>query len=129
MTLSGILTANQYDVMRADGTEAPGSCALLQEKRPGRFSCVGCGQPLFESRLKFESGTGWRSFNDPIEGAVEISAYPSHGMVRTEVHCGCRFSAAPQSCYLPVTRQMTSPTSSAISTEPSGPIVTPTGRP
>ena len=43
-----ILTADQYDVMRAHGTEAPGSCALLQEKRPGQFSCVGCGQPLFE---------------------------------------------------------------------------------
>ncbi|MFZ0021646.1 MAG: peptide-methionine (R)-S-oxide reductase, partial [Acetobacteraceae bacterium] len=65
--------------MRAHGTEAPGSCALLQENRPGRFSCVGCGQPLLESRLKFESGTGWPSFNDPIEGAVETSTDPTHG--------------------------------------------------
>jgi len=82
-----ILTAEQYDVLRSHGTEAPGSCALLQEKRPGRFACVGCGQPLFESRLKFESGTGWPSFNDPIEGAVETSMDRSYGMVRTEVHC------------------------------------------
>jgi peptide-methionine (R)-S-oxide reductase len=47
----------------------------------------GCGQPLFESRLKFESGTGWPSFNDPIEGAVETSVDRSYGMVRTEAHC------------------------------------------
>jgi len=82
-----ILTPDQYDVMRAHGTEAPGSCALLLEKRPGAFACVGCGQALFESRLKFESGTGWPSFNDPIEGAVETSTDNSYGMVRTEVHC------------------------------------------
>src|SRR5271166_1074244 len=63
-----ILTPEQYDVMRAHGTEAPGSCALLFEKRPGRFSCAACGQALFESKGKFESGTGWPSFNDPIEG-------------------------------------------------------------
>jgi peptide-methionine (R)-S-oxide reductase len=68
-----ILTPEQYDIMRSHGTEAPGSCALLLEKRPGRFSCAGCGQPLFESKGKFESGTGWPSFNDPIEGAVETS--------------------------------------------------------
>jgi peptide-methionine (R)-S-oxide reductase len=82
-----ILTPDQYDVMRGHGTEAPGSCALLHEKRSGTFSCAGCGQPLFESRLKFESGTGWPSFNDPVEGAVETSVDRSHGMVRTEVHC------------------------------------------
>ena len=52
-----ILTADQFDVMRGHGTEAPGSCALLTEKRAGRFSCAGCAQPLFDSRLKFESGT------------------------------------------------------------------------
>jgi peptide-methionine (R)-S-oxide reductase len=82
-----VLSPDQYDVMRAHGTEAPDSCALLQEKRPGSFSCVGCGQPLFESRLKFESRTGWPSFNNPIDGAVETSVDRSHGMVRTEVHC------------------------------------------
>jgi peptide-methionine (R)-S-oxide reductase len=82
-----LLTPDQYDVMRAHGTEAPGSCALLTEKRPGTFSCAGCDQPLFESLLKFESGTGWPSFNNPIEGAVETSIDRSYGMVRTEVHC------------------------------------------
>ena len=82
-----ILTPEQYEVMRAYGTEAPGSCALLREKRAGTFSCAGCGQPLFESRMKFESGTGWPSFNGPVDGAVETSTDRSYGMVRTEVHC------------------------------------------
>ena len=82
-----ILTPDQYDVMRAHGTEAPGSCALLVEKRPGRFSCAACDQSLFASNDKFESGTGWPSFNEPIEGAVETSVDRSLGMVRTEVHC------------------------------------------
>jgi peptide-methionine (R)-S-oxide reductase len=82
-----ILTPEQYEIMRSHGTEAPGSCALLFEKRRGKFSCAGCGQPLFVSKEKFESGTGWPSFNDPIEGAVETSIDRSYGMVRTEVHC------------------------------------------
>ena len=81
------LTPEQYAVMRNHGTERPGSCALLYEKRAGTFSCVGCDQPLFESKLKFESGTGWPSFNLPVEGAVETDTDTSHGMVRTEVHC------------------------------------------
>ena len=61
--------------------------APLHEKRPGTFKCVGCGTPLFASTLKFESGTGWPSFNDPIPGSVETSEDRSYGMVRTEVHC------------------------------------------
>jgi peptide-methionine (R)-S-oxide reductase len=82
-----ILNPEQYRVMRGHGTEAPGSCALLHEKRAGTFSCAGCGQPLFASNLKFESGTGWPSFNDPVDGAVETTVDRSYGMVRTEVHC------------------------------------------
>lgn len=82
-----ILTPEQYRVMRGHGTEPPGSCALNIEKRPGVFVCAGCGQRLFASKTKFESGTGWPSFNDPIEGAVESSEDKSYGMVRTEVHC------------------------------------------
>ena len=82
-----ILTPDQYYVMREHGTEAPGSCALLAEKRQGRFTCVGCDTPLFVSKLKFESGTGWPSFNDPIEGSVETTIDRSHGMIRTEVNC------------------------------------------
>jgi peptide-methionine (R)-S-oxide reductase len=81
------LTPEQYRVMRAHGTEAPGSCALLLEKRPGQFSCAGCDQPLFEAKEKFESGTGWPSFTDPIPGAIETSIDRSYNMVRTEVHC------------------------------------------
>ena len=81
------LTPEQYYVMRAHGTERPGTCALLLEKRPGTFICAGCDQPLFEGKRKFESGTGWPSFNDPLPGSVETSVDRSHGMVRTEVHC------------------------------------------
>ena len=82
-----LLTPEQYAVMRGHGTEAPGSCALNDEKRAGTFVCAGCGQPLFTLTRKFESGTGWPSFNDLVEGAVEFSEDRSYGMVRTEVHC------------------------------------------
>lgn len=81
------LSPEQYQVMRGHGTERPGSCALLHEKRAGTFLCAGCDSPLFESKLKFESGTGWPSFNDPVAGAVETTSDRSYGMVRTEVHC------------------------------------------
>ena len=82
-----LLTPEQYQVMRQHGTERPGSCALLHEKRRGTFSCAGCETPLFENTVKFESGTGWPSFNAPIAGAVENIVDRSYGMVRTEVHC------------------------------------------
>jgi peptide-methionine (R)-S-oxide reductase len=82
-----ILTPEQFEVLRGHATERPGSCALLVEKRPGTFSCAGCGTPLFRSKVKFESGTGWPSFNEPIPGAVETTTDRSYGMVRTEVHC------------------------------------------
>ena len=81
------LTPEQYQVMRHHGTERPGICALLYEKRAGTFTCAGCDQPLFESKLKFESGTGWPSFNDPVPSAVETTTDRSYGMVRTECHC------------------------------------------
>ncbi|WP_083593937.1 peptide-methionine (R)-S-oxide reductase MsrB [Aurantimonas sp. 22II-16-19i] len=82
-----LLTPEQYEVMRGHGTERPGSCALLNEKRPGAFACVGCGQTLFVATRKFESGTGWPSFDTPVGGATEESVDRSYGMVRTEVHC------------------------------------------
>lgn len=82
-----VLTTEQYAVMRGHGTERPGSCALLHEKRKGRFSCAGCGQSLFEANEKFESGTGWPSFTEPVEGSIGTTVDRSHGMVRTEVHC------------------------------------------
>ena len=82
-----LLTPEQYAVMRGHGTERPGSCALLHEKRQGTFACAGCGTSLFEGKGKFESGTGWPSFNDPVPGSVETTTDQSFGMVRTEVHC------------------------------------------
>ena len=82
-----LLSPEQYAVMRGHATEPPGSCALLHEKRAGTFSCAGCGQPLFHSVVKFESGTGWPSFNEPVEGAVATSVDRKFGMTRTEVHC------------------------------------------
>ena len=82
-----LLTPEQYDILRGHGTEAPGTCALNYEKRAGKFSCAGCGQELFASKKKFESGTGWPSFNDPLPGSVETSTDRSYGMERNEVHC------------------------------------------
>ncbi|SEG08183.1 peptide-methionine (R)-S-oxide reductase [Bosea lathyri] len=81
------LTPEQYHVLREHGTERAGSCALNYEKRAGNFSCVGCGNPLFKSGKKFESGTGWPSFDQPLEGAVGVTEDRKFGMVRTEVHC------------------------------------------
>jgi peptide-methionine (R)-S-oxide reductase len=82
-----LLTPEQFAVMRGHGTERPGSCALLYEKRAGRFECAGCDQPLFVGKRKFESGTGWPSFDEPVAGAVETTVDRSYGMIRTEVHC------------------------------------------
>lgn len=81
------LTPEQYRVMRAHGTERPGSCALLLEKRAGAFTCVGCDTKLFRSGRKFESGTGWPSFDDPLPGSVGTTTDRSLGMVRIEAHC------------------------------------------
>ncbi len=81
------LTPEQFSVLRGHATERPGTCALNYEKRSGHFSCAGCGQKLFVAGTKFESGTGWPSFHDPIEGAVGTTADRSLFMVRTEVHC------------------------------------------
>ena len=82
-----MLTPAQYAVMREHGTESPGSCALLREHRTGTFSCVACGQPLFVADRKFESGTGWPSFFEPLDGALGRTTDSSFGMTRIEVHC------------------------------------------
>jgi peptide-methionine (R)-S-oxide reductase len=82
------LTPEQYAVMRGHGTERAGSCALNHEKRAGVFHCAGCDQPLFRSGEKFDSGTGWPSFCDPLPDALGTTVDRSYGMVRTEVHCG-----------------------------------------
>lgn len=81
------LTPEQYHVLREHGTERAGTSGLNTEKRPGTFSCAGCGAPLFESGTKYESGSGWPSFFAPLDGAVETQVDRSHWMTRTEVHC------------------------------------------
>jgi peptide-methionine (R)-S-oxide reductase len=82
-----ILTPQQYQVLRRHGTERAGTSPLNAEKRQGTFACAGCGQPLFDSRTKFESGTGWPSFYQPLDGAVGTRTDRSFFMTRTEVHC------------------------------------------
>jgi peptide-methionine (R)-S-oxide reductase len=81
------LSAEQFHVLREHGTERSGTSPLNVEKRDGTFVCAGCGQPLFSSDTKFESGTGWPSFWAPLEGAVGTSTDNSYGMRRIEVHC------------------------------------------
>jgi peptide-methionine (R)-S-oxide reductase len=81
------LTPEAFRVLREHGTERPGTSPLNHEKRSGTFNCAGCGQPLFTSSTKFESGTGWPSFSSAIDGAVETTTDRTFGMTRTEVHC------------------------------------------
>ena len=81
------LSPDQFQVLRKHGTEPRGQSPLNREKRAGRFLCAGCGQLLFESVTKYESGSGWPSFTAPMESAVETTVDQSHGMTRTEVHC------------------------------------------
>jgi peptide-methionine (R)-S-oxide reductase len=82
-----ILTPEQYAVLREADTERPFTSPLNKEKREGIFACAGCDLPLYESKTKFESGTGWPSFYAPIDGAVRLSDDWSFGMQRSEVHC------------------------------------------
>ena len=81
------LTSEQFDILRKHGTERPGSSALNHEKRDGTFTCAGCGQVLFTSDAKYESGIGWPSFWKPVEGAVATTTDRSLFMTRVEVHC------------------------------------------
>jgi peptide-methionine (R)-S-oxide reductase len=82
------LSAEQFRVCRQRGTEAPFTGEFWNSKVHGRFACVCCGEPLFSSDHKFDSGTGWPSFWQPLsDEAVETEQDSSHGMVRTEVHC------------------------------------------
>jgi peptide-methionine (R)-S-oxide reductase len=82
------LTPAQHHVLREHGTEPRGSSPLNKEKRAGTFRCAGCGEPLFASDTKYESGTGWPSFWSPLRpDAVATTADQSYGMTRTEVHC------------------------------------------
>ena len=81
------LSPAQYRVLRDHGTERAGSSPLDKEYGEGIYHCAGCGQPLFASANKFDSGTGWPSFSAPIDQAVETQADRSFFMTRTEVHC------------------------------------------
>jgi len=81
------LTPEEYRVLREHGTERPGTNPLNFEKREGEFFCAGCGQALFSSDTKYESGSGWPSFYQPLPEAVETTTDRSMFMTRTEVHC------------------------------------------
>src|SRR5688572_2011719 len=82
------LTPEQFRVLRSSGTERPFCGALLDNKKSGVYTCAGCGLPLFTSDAKFNSGTGWPSFFQPIakENVAEVEGH-SHGMVRVEINC------------------------------------------
>ncbi|KKW93762.1 MULTISPECIES: peptide-methionine (R)-S-oxide reductase MsrB [Sphingobium] len=77
-----------YNVLRHQATEYPFTSPLNKEHRAGIFTCAGCGQRLFSSKTKFDSGTGWPSFWSPLPGAVGTSRDFELGYPRTEVHCG-----------------------------------------
>lgn len=81
------LTPEQYRVLREKATEMPFTGELLHEDRDGTFRCAACGNAFFKSDAKFDSGTGWPSFDDAIPGAVKLIPDDSHGMHRTEVVC------------------------------------------
>ena len=82
------LTPEQYRILRQAGTEPPFSGELLSVKDQGAFRCAGCGAPLFSSDSKYDSGSGWPSFTEPVqEGAVDEHTDSTHGMTRTEVRC------------------------------------------
>nr|WP_294917237.1 peptide-methionine (R)-S-oxide reductase MsrB [uncultured Neokomagataea sp.] len=82
------LTPEQRRILREHGTERPGSSPLNDEKREGLYACAGCGQELFESAHKYDSGSGWPSFFTVREGVLGTTEDMRFGMLRTEVHCG-----------------------------------------
>jgi peptide-methionine (R)-S-oxide reductase len=81
------LTPEEYAILRERGTEAPFTGALLKESRDGVYACKACGNPLFSSDTKFDSGTGWPSFDEALPGATKLVDDTSHGMKRTEIVC------------------------------------------
>lgn len=82
------LSPEEYDVLRRHGTERPGAGCFLGTHERGQYVCAGCGNPLFRSSEKFESGSGWPSFTEPIgPDAVVNYTDRSHGMIRMEVRC------------------------------------------
>ena len=86
--LKGKISEASYIVTQEHGTEAPFSGELLDTKEEGIFTCICCGNELFSSDTKYDSGTGWPSFWDVLnENSVGEEIDKSHGMIRTEVHC------------------------------------------
>ena len=81
------LTATQYAVLREAATERPYTSPLNKEHRAGTFACAGCALPLYSSKTKYDSGTGWPSFWAPLPGAIATSVDHELGYPRTEVHC------------------------------------------
>ena len=82
-----VLTPEQYRVLREQATEAPFTGEYVHENADGTYACVACGNPLFSSDAKFDSGTGWPSFDIALPGAIETHSDTSQGMVRTEITC------------------------------------------
>jgi peptide-methionine (R)-S-oxide reductase len=82
-----VLNPQQFQVLRGHGTERAGTSPLNEEKRAGTFICAACEQALFDAGTKFESGTGWPSFFQPMEGAVGTTEDRAFFMTRVEVHC------------------------------------------
>lgn len=82
-----ILTPEQYKILREKGTEMAFTGEYVHEKTDGTYACAACGNPLFSSDTKFDSGTGWPSFDQALPGAIETHVDNSHGMVRTEITC------------------------------------------
>ncbi len=85
--IKSMLTPEEYAVLREKGTEAPFSGEYVHEKADGTYECKVCGNALFSSDAKFDSGTGWPSFDQALPGAVEQHVDKAHGMVRTEITC------------------------------------------
>lgn len=81
------LTDKEYEILRERGTEAPFSGKYVNTKEKGQYKCKACGNVLFSSYTKFDSGTGWPSFDQAIEGAVKYEKDGAYGMNRTEVMC------------------------------------------
>lgn len=82
-----ILSPAAYNVLRRENTETPYTSRLNKEKRAGTYICAGCAKPLYSSKTKFESGTGWPSFYAPLAGGVGTTTDYKIGVPRTEVHC------------------------------------------
>lgn len=82
-----LLTKEQFNILREDGTERPFTSKLLDEHRAGTFACAGCDLGLFSSKAKFESGTGWPSFYEALPDAVGTARDTTFAMVRTSLHC------------------------------------------